>query len=138
MHEPTGRDADWVAQARRGDAAAFERLVVRHRTRLLELARSLVNDREAAQDLVQEALVRAYGALPHLRSPERFGPWVNTILRRLGRHWQRDGRRRPEPWDGEALRGSPGVMWDSPRNRPVRWWSACAPRSRPSPPGNGR
>ena len=88
------RDAELVAQAKAGEVAAFEQLVTRHRTRLYELARQLVSDREAAQDIVQEGLVRAFRALPALRETDRFGPWVNTIMRRLCQQWQRDGRRR--------------------------------------------
>ncbi len=67
---------------------------------------------------MQEALLRAYQALPHLRQPDSFGPWVNTILRRLGRGWQRDGARRPEPWDAEEVRGMPGVLWGRPQEPP--------------------
>jgi len=113
-----GRDADLVARARDGDVDAFERLIVRHRARLLDLARYTVGDREIAQDVVQEALLRAFGSLRSLREVDRFGPWINTIVRRLCRQWLRDGVRRPEPMDGELVQGMP-VLWGSSPEPPT-------------------
>ncbi len=111
MHGRATRDADLVARAKEGDLDAFERLIARHRTRLLDLARRMVGEREAAQDIVQEALLRAFRFLPSLREGDRFGPWLNTIVRRLCQQWLRDGPRRPEPVDGEMLQGAPVVLW---------------------------
>lgn len=111
MQRRAARDADLVARAKEGNVDAFERLVVRHRARLLSVARHTVGDREAAQDIVQEALVRAFRFLRSLREGDRFGPWLNTIVRRLCQQWLRDGLRRPEPVDGGMLRGAPVVLW---------------------------
>lgn len=112
MRGVSGQDAELVARARQGDLDAFERLVARHRTRVARIARQIVGDREAAQDIAQEALVRAFRALPSLRDGERFGPWLNTITRRVGAQWLRDDNHRPTAMDGELVRGMP-VLWGS-------------------------
>jgi len=118
MRGASGQDAELVARARQGDLDAFERLVARHRTRVVQIARQIVGDREAAQDIAQEALVRAFRALPSLRDEERFGPWLNTITRRVGAQWLRDDDHRPEAMDSELMRGMP-VLWGSPPEPPT-------------------
>jgi hypothetical protein len=75
MERPAGPDAELVARVRDGDLDAFERLVARHRVRVSDLAREIVHDHDAAQDVVQEALVRAFCGLLALIQP--------TILQRL-------------------------------------------------------
>ena len=110
MQRRGARDADLVARAKEGDLDAFERLVVRHRTRLLDVARHTVGDRETAHDIVQEALLRAFRSLRSLREPDRFGPWLNTIVRRLCQQWFRGGRHR-ELTNWAPLPGTPTVIW---------------------------
>jgi RNA polymerase sigma-70 factor (ECF subfamily) len=107
-----------VARAREGDLDAFERLIARHRTRVAQIARQIVGDREAAQDVAQEALLRAFRGLPALRDGERFGPWLNTIVRRAGVQWLRDDGHSPEPIDDELMHGLP-VLWEAPPEPPT-------------------
>jgi len=118
MRAGPGQDAELVARAREGDLDAFERLIARHQTRVLQIARQIVRDREAAQDIAQEALVRAFRALASLRDGERFGPWLNTITRRVAAQWLRDENHRPEPMDGGLVRGLP-VLWETPPEPPT-------------------
>jgi RNA polymerase sigma-70 factor (ECF subfamily) len=74
--------------------AAFERIVVPELTRLLGAARTLTRDRGAAEDLVQDAMVRAYRSL--CRFDGRFPrAWLLTILRNA--HLNSTRRRRPDP-----------------------------------------
>jgi RNA polymerase sigma-70 factor (ECF subfamily) len=113
------RDADLVVRTREGDLDAFSRLIARHRSRLYELARHIAHDRDAAQDIVQEALLRAFRSLDSLRAPDSVGPWLNTIVRRLAQQWLRDGDHRPEPVDGALLRGAPAVFWPAPPEPPA-------------------
>jgi len=118
MRGASGQDAELVAKAREGDLDAVERLIARHRTRVLQIAREIAGDREAAQDIAQEALVRAFRALPSLRDDERFGPWLNTITRRVSTQWRRDHGHRPEPVDGALMSGLP-ALWVSPPEPPT-------------------
>ncbi len=50
------------------------------RPRLLRLARHLVRDADAAEDVTQEALARAWGRRAQLRRGNPIGPWLNRIL----------------------------------------------------------
>src|SRR5438105_1326539 len=87
-----------VAAALRGDRGAFARLVDRHRPRTHALTRRLLGDAAEAEDVVQEAVLRAYLALGDLREPARFGAWLCGIALNLGRMRLR-GARRLEPLD---------------------------------------
>lgn len=60
-------DDDLLARAARGDAAAFARLVDRHRSRLMGLATRMTGSTAAAEDVVQEAFTRAWVQAPRWR-----------------------------------------------------------------------
>ena len=90
MREPTrelASDAEetaLVGRARRGDPAAFDALVRRHLPGALVAAERLLGDRADAEDLVQDAFLRALDRLPLLDPDRPFGPWFFTLLRNLG------------------------------------------------------
>src|ERR687887_353319 len=81
-----------VGAALRGDRGAFARLVDRHRPRATGLARRLLRDAAEAEDVVQEAVLRAYLALGDLREPSRFGAWLCGIALNLARMRRRASR----------------------------------------------
>jgi RNA polymerase sigma-70 factor, ECF subfamily len=60
----------------------FDVIVRRFRQPLASAAYHLCDDREAAQDIVQETLVDAYRGFANLRDPEKVGAWLYAILRR--------------------------------------------------------
>ena len=68
-----------VRRAQRGDRFAFEALVERHQSRLFTLAARVLGSRQDAEDAVQEALVRAWLALPRFRGDARFSTWLYRI-----------------------------------------------------------
>lgn len=70
-----------VEQARGGDQEAFGELVRRHRAKALGLAGSLTKDSFLAEDIVQEALIRAFLHLGTLTDASRFIPWLHRIVR---------------------------------------------------------
>ena len=75
-------DAPLVARALRNEAAAFRALYDRHRPFAFRVARGFSDlDRDDAEDVVQEAFVRAFQNLASLKEPGRFGPWLLTITR---------------------------------------------------------
>lgn len=84
-------DASLVAGALCGDRAAQRALYARHRPAAWRLARAFADlDADDAEDVVQEAFVRAFGSLGRLKDTARFGPWLlviarNRALSRLGR-----------------------------------------------------
>jgi RNA polymerase sigma factor (sigma-70 family) len=77
------RDEELVAAARAGDTEAFAALVARHRARIEVVVDRLVGDE--AEDLVQEALLRAYLGLSQLRDSARFGAWLCGIAVNLAK-----------------------------------------------------
>lgn len=79
-----------VAEEAQSQPARLEELYVRHTPAAVGLAYLLTGDREAAEDLVQDAFVRLSGKFQHLRNREAFGSYlrrtvVNLHLSRLRR-----------------------------------------------------
>jgi RNA polymerase sigma-70 factor (ECF subfamily) len=77
-----GIDSDAVLLARSGDREAFDRVAASVVDRLYRIARLVLRDTDAAEDAVQEALVRCWRDLPALRDASRFDAWVNRLLMR--------------------------------------------------------
>lgn len=110
MGRGVGSDADLVGRAREGHLDSFDRLITRHRHRIFGIARETTGDPEAAQDIAQEAFLQAFRSLPVLRNHDRFGPWLNTIVRRQAQRWLRSRAGRSEPMDTDTIRGVPGYL----------------------------
>ncbi len=73
-------DAELVVLARNGDRAAFEKLYRRHRDRIYGLVWRLCGGNSAlAEDLLQEAFVRAWQKLDRFRGDSRFGTWLHRL-----------------------------------------------------------
>ena len=72
-----------VRRAREGDFTAFEQLFERHRTLAFRYAYQMVPRRDDAEDIVQEALVRAYQNLPRYRDEAKFTTWLLRIVTNL-------------------------------------------------------
>jgi RNA polymerase sigma-70 factor (ECF subfamily) len=68
-----------VRRAQRGERFAFDKLVERHEQRLYTLAARVLGSRDEAADAVQDALVRAWLALPKFRGDARFSTWLYRI-----------------------------------------------------------
>lgn len=86
-------DADVVERVLRGDVDAFQLLVRRHQVAAFRLCNALVLDTDAAADLVQDALVRAFVNLARCREPERFRVWLMRIVRNRSFDYLRERRR---------------------------------------------
>lgn len=91
-------DEDLLVEIRRGDTDAFDVLYQRHARVLYSLAYRLLGDREAAEDLVQEALLAAWrSAASYVPARGSVRAWLLTILRNRGidilRAWDTRSRR---------------------------------------------
>jgi len=75
-----GQEKALIERAQAGDAAAFEALVQHHAVYLYNLALRLVRQPQEAEDMAQEALVRAWQALPRFRGDSRFTTWLYQIV----------------------------------------------------------
>lgn len=73
-------DSDLVALAREGDRLAFEKLYRRHRNRIYGLVWRLCGgDGALAEDMLQEAFVRAWQKLDSFRGESRFSTWLHRL-----------------------------------------------------------
>jgi len=72
-----------MQRCRRGSPEAFEVLVNRYMKDAYFIALGLVGNREDAMDLSQEAFIRAYRNIKHLKPERRFFPWFYQILKNL-------------------------------------------------------
>jgi len=80
-------DAELVQLARRNDGKAFRTIMQRNNRRLYRVARSVVGDDGEAEDVVQEAYVRAFGNLGTFRGDSSLTTWLTriTLNEALGR-----------------------------------------------------
>jgi RNA polymerase sigma-70 factor (ECF subfamily) len=74
-------DAELVERSRRGDRRAFEALVRRHYGAAFAVALGRLGNRMDAEDVCQEAFVRALERLDDCREPARFVGWLLVIVR---------------------------------------------------------
>lgn len=72
-------DLELVARVRQGQRAAFDLLVKKYQARILALILRFVRDRHEAEDVAQEAFVRAYRALANFRGDAAFYTWLYRI-----------------------------------------------------------
>lgn len=72
-------EGDLVGRARAGDPIAFERLFERYHAPVLNYVHRMVGDRALAEDLTQDAFVKAYRALPTTRPDLAFKAWIYRI-----------------------------------------------------------
>jgi RNA polymerase sigma-70 factor, ECF subfamily len=85
---------DLVERARNGDLDAFSTLTAARTNRLYGAARLILRDSALAEDVVQDALVRAWQDIRGLRDPDRFDAWLQRLLvRACYRAAQRHRRR---------------------------------------------
>lgn len=89
----TTSDAELVALARGGSEPAVRLLVQRHNRQLFRTARGVMRDNAEAEDVVQEAYVRAFTSLASYRGEASFATWLTRIA--LNEALGRLRRRRP-------------------------------------------
>jgi RNA polymerase sigma-70 factor, ECF subfamily len=78
---PFSEDKELLNQIRSGNQHAFTDLYNKHRHRLLAYCYRLLQDRIAAEDVVQIAFQKAYESLPSLDRPDLFFYWLYSIAR---------------------------------------------------------
>jgi len=87
-------DSALVKKARNGDYGAFEKLFDRHRTLVYRFAYQMTSRRDDAEDVVQEAFVRAYQNLHRYRDEAKFTTWLLRIVTNLCTDQARMSQRR--------------------------------------------
>ncbi|MFZ6756510.1 RNA polymerase sigma factor RpoE [Undibacterium sp. Ji50W] len=92
-----------VERVQRGDKKAFELLVSKYQRKLMRLVSRLVYDHAEAEDVVQEAFIKAYRALPNFRGESAFYTWLYRIgVNTAKNHLVTQGRRAPTSTDADV------------------------------------
>ena len=90
-------DAELVVAALAGNTQAFDVLVNRYRRAMLTVAQQIVRNPTDAEDVVQDAFLRSFEALPQLTDLNRFGAWLHSITRnRALRYYKNVSRYQPQ------------------------------------------
>jgi RNA polymerase sigma-70 factor (ECF subfamily) len=130
------QQAEWVRAAREGDDEAFARLVRSNWRSLVRSLEATVGDHHEAQDLVQEALLRAHRRMDRLTGDAHFVAWVRRIATNVAVDRIRRRQWPPlEPVDADTLNAAevcepdPVVTADEAVERDrklLRLWSGIA------------
>ncbi|HEX2094273.1 MAG TPA: sigma-70 family RNA polymerase sigma factor [Longimicrobiaceae bacterium] len=108
-------DSQVVARFLTGEKWAFNELVERYQTRLLNFVYRTTGDRERAEDLVQETFIRVYRHLHRFDQTKKFSTWIYTIASNLAKNELRNRSRNPLVLF-QAIKKS----WDADQ-RPLEW-----------------
>jgi RNA polymerase sigma-70 factor (ECF subfamily) len=131
MHEQTARLAGGLVTVDQELEREFETRLVESSTLAFRVAYGVLRHRHDAEDVAQEAFVKAYRSFRELRDRERFRVWLVRMTWRLAIDRQRNDRRRnarenaaADP-DAAAAPKGPGVLEElEARERASRLWTA--------------
>lgn len=88
-------DAGVVGAFLAGEERAFQELVDRYQTRLLNFVYRTIGDRDRAEDLVQEVFIRVYRHIGRFDRSKKFSTWIYTIASNLAKNELRNRSRNP-------------------------------------------
>src|SRR5690242_15834474 len=105
-----------------GEERAFQELVERYQTRLLNFVYRTIGDRERAEDLVQEVFIRVHRHLARFDQTKKFSTWIYTIASNLAKNELRNRSRNPlvlfqtikKNWEADHR----PLQFEDPQNRP--------------------
>ena len=110
-------DRELLVRVQAGDAGAFDALVQRYLPRARILARRLMPDPDDADDLVQDAFLRALDRIATFDLDRAFGPWFNRLLINTGIDQRRkQAVRRTDSQDPETFAGPSSPYRDAERS----------------------
>ena len=92
-------DIALVRRVQKGDKAAFDALVLKYQHKVLKLVQRYVRNPAEAEDIAQEAFIKAYRALPAFRGDSAFYTWLYRIAINTAKNALVASRRRPVSYD---------------------------------------
>ncbi len=113
--EYTPTDEELIARVLAGDEASYGTLVTRYRDYVYTIAVRIVGSDEDAEDVAQEAFVRAYRALPRFRGDSKFSSWLYRIATNRALTHLKKRRRRADTVDIESGSHVEAVVIDDGR-----------------------
>ena len=84
-----------IRRVQHGDVEAFELLVAAYEKNVFNVALQMTGNREDAQDMTQEAFIKAYSSLSSFRGDSRFSSWLYRIVANVCLDFKRRQSRRP-------------------------------------------
>lgn len=107
-------DQQLVERVQKGDKRAFDLLVIKYQHKVLAVISRFVRDHAEAQDVAQEAFIKAYRALPNFRGDSAFYTWIYRIAINTAKNYLVARNRRPpssdvEIEDAEFFDGNDGM-----------------------------
>src|SRR5215468_9370048 len=94
-----------------GDREAFEMIICTHSRTLFAIAYGVLQNREEAEDVVQDSLVKAWKMRWRVREPEKFPAWLSMIARHRAHDLFR--KRRQAPFNYESIQTSEATASDT-------------------------
>ncbi len=116
-------ESDLVALAKKGDGAAFSRLVERYERKIFRLARHITQNEEDAEDVLQDTFLKAYEHVQGFQEQSKFYTWlvriaVNEALMKLRKRKSGKVFSLDETVDtGEETVAREIAVWDDPEQR---------------------
>jgi len=98
-------DLELVRRAQRGERGAFDLLVLRYQHKVIKLVARLLRDPSEAEDVAQEAFVKAYRALGSFRGDSAFYTWLYRIAVNTARNTMAARQRRPLAYEADLGEG---------------------------------
>ena len=95
--EPT--DQQLVVRVQKGDKRAFDLLVLKYQYKVHAIVARFIRDRDEVSDVVQEAFIKAYRALPKFRGDSQFYTWLYRIAVNTAKNYLVARSRRPPASD---------------------------------------
>jgi RNA polymerase sigma-70 factor (ECF subfamily) len=108
-----------IERAQEGDRSAIDQLVAKYQVRAYQYAYRLTGNQDDASDLVAEAFVRVYTALPRFRKDSRFTTWLFRIVTNCFLDQKKKEKRRPTSQLEDAWVGAEAVTTIAERESPV-------------------
>jgi RNA polymerase sigma-70 factor, ECF subfamily len=108
-------DEELVLRVQQGDKSAYDILVLRYQHKIIQLVNRYVKDHSEAQDVAQEAFIKAYRALGSFRGDSAFYTWlyriaINTAKNYLVSRARRNSDYQVDIQDAEALENAPQLQ----------------------------
>ena len=112
-------DEDLIGLVDKGNDRAFEILVERYKTPILNFLYRMLGDSDTCEDLTQETLIRVYRNAGRYKRIAKFSTWIYTIAANLGKNELRNRSRRA------------GITWDDIQNCNLKTDDSAPMRVRP-------
>src|SRR4051794_34280716 len=126
--KPDPTDGALVERVLGGDRKAFDDLVRRYQRQAVAVSYRLLGSSHDAQEVTQDAFLKAFGSLASLQKPEAFGGWLMRIVSNLSLNYRRSRKTRSQlPLDdllgateGGQSDAATGSDWMAQSGDPVR------------------